>query len=233
MQELDSYAIALKQRASAQISEILTAATTGDLAKRTFRYHAESARSLRFQQYYFETVGRREAFLESPRFFAAFKTRYSLLGIDGGYLAHLEERKGLLLRRIEDGDLAGVYLDYFAAAQIRHAGRTVSRNLGSFFAKLVHTLRPTEYCALDNPVKDYFGYKTEGFFIAFVVLSAVYREWAMEHASRMAEVRQAFASNRKLSALGSGVTDLKLLDLVFWRLANEQQGTRRTPRRKE
>jgi hypothetical protein len=223
MRELDSYAIALRQRAVARISTVLTDAEAGAVSARAFQAHATSRRSLRFQRYYIETVANTQAFLQSPGFFATFSARYGLRGIDSAYLDGLEQAKPTILRRIEDGDLVGVYLEFFATAGVRRSRQTVEKNLGSFFTKLVHTLRPTEYCALDNPVKEYLGLRHEGFFVAFVVLSAAYREWARQRALLMTEVRKACASTETLGDLSREMTDLKLLDLVFWQLADSQR----------
>lgn len=220
MKDLVPYADALSQQVGERISSVLTAKSAGREARQVFRYHANSDRSMRFQSYYFTTVNDREAFRVATDFFKAFKARYALQGVDSRYLGRLEAEKARILERIDRGDLAGVYRDYFARARIRQSNGVVTKNLGSFFTKLVHTFRPADYCALDNPVKEYFGLRSEGFFVAFTVTSAAYRNWATKHTSEMAEIRQAFLSTPALGTLGPGVTDLKLLDLIFWRKAN-------------
>lgn len=117
--------------------------------------------------YYVETISNRANYLGSERFFARFKNKYALQGIDNDYLDRLEREKLSIMSLVEQGDILKLYFDYFANAQIKHHDKLVSKNLGSFFTKFVHTFKPADYCALDNPIKDYFQLKNEGFYLAF------------------------------------------------------------------
>jgi hypothetical protein len=50
VRDLIPYADALRQKVEAQISSVLTPQTTDRVASQTFRFHANSSRSLRFQR---------------------------------------------------------------------------------------------------------------------------------------------------------------------------------------
>jgi hypothetical protein len=183
--------------------------------------HVSNKKSASFQRYYFTTINNEQKYYSSGNFFNEFKKQYSLQGIDNAYLAKLESRKKEILQYIREDKLAQLYFDVFKKSSIMQRSGPVEKDLGSFFAKLVHTFKPDEYCALDNPIKDYFGLKKESFFIAFSIVSAEYKKWATDNAELMAAVRKKFI------ALDSGkqmshelLSDLKILDLIFWSKAN-------------
>ena len=117
--------------------------------------------------------------------------------------------------------MAELYFGYFEKAHIRHYDKIVLKNLGSFFAKFVHTFKPEDFCALDNPIKDYFGLGKESFIIAFFMVSRAYKEWAMENKILIDQIRQMLNQLENNESIPNDqVTDLKLLDLIFWFKAN-------------
>ena len=110
-----------------------------------------------FHEYYFQTLNNEEEYFADNQFFRQFKSRYSLQGIDNNFLQNLESKKLEMLTLIREDALSELYFNHFAEAKIKHKNRVVTKNLGSFFAKFVHTFRPKDYCALDNPIKNYLG----------------------------------------------------------------------------
>jgi hypothetical protein len=209
----------LKQMALERIVQELPPATLAERAHAAMRFHFTDARSLRFQEYYVQITNNRLLFLQQADFFRTFKTRYSLQGIDEGHLARLEANKRKLLRCITCDRLVPLYRRYFADATILHKGQPVQKNLSSFFAKFVHTFNPEKYCALDNPIRELLGLKREGFFLSFLAISAAYLTWISQHPEFMAQVRAAVPASAQRYA--NQMTNLKLLDLVFWQRANE------------
>ena len=114
-----------------------------------------------------------------------------------------------------------MYFDTFNKAEIKHGDGIKEKDLGSFFAKLVHTFRPSDYCALDNPIKNYFGLKKESFFIALFIISNVYKKWATDNKQLLNNLKDIFKNADKKAVLKHDqLTDLKLLDLIFWSKAN-------------
>lgn len=155
------------------------------------------------------------------RFFGTFKKRYSLQGIDSDYLNSLELRKPHILQQINNNNLADLYFEIFKSAQIRHEQGFREKDLGSFFAKLVHTFRPDDCSALDNPIKEYLGLRRESFFVAFVIISQVYREWATNNINLMNTIRESLLeADTEIVFDHERITDLKILDLIFWSKAN-------------
>ncbi len=219
--EISPYLEALKQSVKKKISSLLSNQTVRQVASNAFTFHFKDEASLAFQNYYREIITNRESYLGTPDFFRVFKQRYSLQGIDGAYLDRLEREKEAILRLIDNDDLANLYFSFFANAQLQHGVRVVGKNLGSFFTKLVHTFRPEEFCALDNPIRNYFGVGNESFYIAFVIISHAYNEWARENTDLMRQIRMELECNEVGQPFSSKMTDLKLLDLVFWYQANE------------
>ena len=209
-----------KQGVKQSISGLLTAQTVRQAARSAFAYHFENDRSLAFQLYYRETVSNRDGFLSTPNFFTRFKQQYALQGIDAAYLDKLETDKETILHLIDNDKLAELYFRYFAEAHLQHKQKAVSRNLGSFFTKLVHTFSPDKYCALDNPIKKYLKMGNESFYVAFFVVSHAYREWAGENSGHMQQIRLELERHKTGRRFSASMTDLKLLDLIFWYQTN-------------
>ncbi len=209
-----------KESVKQSISTLLNAQNTEREARDAFSYHFQDTRSFAFQRYYNETVANREGFLSTPDFFRRFKQQYALQGIDGAYLDRLESEKETILYLIDNDELAKIYFKYFAEAPLQHGDKIVKKNLGSFFSKLIHTFLPNKYCALDNPIKKYFGLGIESFFIAFIIVSKSYCEWTKENIVLMQKIRMEINSNNTGKLYSAKMTDLKLLDLIFWYQAN-------------
>lgn len=216
-----------KQNVKRKISEILTDQKVEEIANAAFDFHFKDRNSRVFQAYYCEIVSNREAFLSDPKFFHKFKQKYSLQGIDSKHLARLEQEKKKILQLIDDDNLPKLYYEFFADVYLQHAENVVRRTLASFFAKFTHTFSPDKYCALDNPIKDYLGLRREGFYIAFVVISQAYKEWASENPRLMKQIRMELENNKIGKSFSDKMTDLKLLDLIFWYQANKAQDIER------
>jgi hypothetical protein len=186
--------------------------------------HIDNTASANFQDYYFTTLDNEQQFYNSSDFFRQFKKRYALQGIDNNYLDRLEMRKKEILTQIRADSLAQLYFATFNKAEIKHGNGIKEKDLGSFFVKLVHTFRPNDYCALDNPIKNYFGLKKESFFISFLIISEEYKHWALENNKRLMSIREKFKQADKRQIIKhDNLTDMKLLDLIFWSKANRNQ----------
>lgn len=189
-----------------------------------YNSHLKDKISSSFQEYYFKTLNNDVDFLSSQNFFKQFKSRYSLQGIDNEYLDRLENSKSEILQLIRQNSLTKLYLDYFNRALIKHGDLKKEKDLGSFFAKLVHHFLPDKYCALDNPIKDYFGLSKESFFIAFFIISEQYKNWATENKELLNAIRENFKQLDQNKILNFDLlTDHKLLDLIFWSKANRNK----------
>jgi hypothetical protein len=206
----------VKDRISACISD----ETISKIVSTDLGFHIRDKASAGFQDYYFRTVSDKRYFLSSDNFFRAFKKQYALQGIDNSRLDGLEKKKQRIIELIDNNQLADLYFEYFAKAPIRYKNKIVRRDLGSFFTKLVHTFKPGDFCPLDNPIRNYFGLNKESFYIAFLATSRAYKEWAGENARLLHRIRRELKQVDKTAKLSDRMTDLKLLDLIFWYEAN-------------
>ncbi len=218
-----SYLEKLKDSVKKEISSLLTDESVVWVTRVSFEDYFRNIKLSAFHNYYSETVSNKELFLSDPSFFSRFKQQYSLQGVDSSYLKLLEENKPEIIELIQSGDLSLLYFKFFANAQIKHGEETKQKSLGSFFAKLVHTFAPNDFCALDNPIKDYFGLKKESFYIAFVVISQAYKEWSIENDGIINKIKMELERFAKDISPNSDMTDLKLLDLIFWYQANRKE----------
>ncbi len=211
----------LKKEILKKISEVINENTFDSIVNNDLAYHIKDDSSSSFQQFYFKSLDNYDFYFGSNDFFRQFKYNYSLQGIDILYLELLEKNKSEIYNLIKQSELSKLYFKYFAKAQIKQKNGIFTKNLGSFFVKLVHTFQPEKYCALDNPIKNYFGLKNESFFIAFNLISKSYIEWIKGNKYLIEKIRE------NLKEIDTGeiflygkLTDLKILDLIFWKKAN-------------
>lgn len=223
-ENIQEYISILKQSVYDRISAAINEKTVDEIVKTDLvKSHLDDKVSSSFQDYYFLTLDNEKLYYSTNDFFRQFKKRYSLQGIDNNYLNKLEGLKKEILENIRADKLAQLYFDTFNKALIKHGKDFKEKDLGSFFAKLVHTFRPDEYCALDNPIKNYFGLKKESFFISFFIISVEYKHWASDNKKLIKVIREKFKQADKKGILQHDkLTDLKLLDLIFWSKANRQ-----------
>ncbi|HEY0261727.1 MAG TPA: hypothetical protein VGB95_01785 [Chitinophagales bacterium] len=213
----------LKQSVYEQISKEINEKTIAQIVKVNLiePYLSEQEASSRFQKYYFNILNNEEYFLNSSNFFKEFKKNYSLQGIDNFRLSEFEKQKKEILEDIRNNKLSELYFSTFFKVKIKHGNSYQEKDLSSFFAKLIHTFRPNDYCALDNPIKDHFGLKKESFFISFFIISNTYKLWSENNKQIIQEIRKQFQKADKNETIKHNqLTNLKILDLIFWHKAN-------------
>ena len=220
---IQTYFEKLKQSVYDKISFEINEMTINDVVMTDLvKSHIFEPKSASFQNYYFKTLNNEEYYYEN-QFFREFKMKYSLQGIDNKFLDELEKRKKNILNDIRKESLAQLYFDNFNKAKIKHGDKIIEKNLGSFFSKLVHTFLPNDYCALDNPIKNYFELGNESFFISFFIISSVYKQWASDNKILIQEIKHKLKQADKQEIIKhEQLTDLKLLDLIFWSKANRK-----------
>ena len=227
-----TYINKLKDNVYKTISVDINENTIDQIVKEDLSFHLTDKKSVSFQDFYFQTLSNENLFFNTTDFFRQFKKQYSLQGIDNGFLDELESRKREIINIIRADKLTQLYFDTFKKAKVKYNGTTKEKELGSFFAKLVHTFRPEECCALDNPIKNYFGLGKESFFISFFIISVVYKNWATDNKKIIDRIRTDFQEIDKNNKIQhSNITDFKLLDLIFWTKADrlEKQKKKRQP----
>lgn len=220
----EQYLLFLKQKVKDKISSSINFKTIEHIVELDlYQSHIEEKNSSTFQQYYFKTLNNEDFFLNN-NFFKQFKNKYSLQGIDNNYLEKLENSKAEILKLIRTNSLVKLYIDFFSKAKIKHGASEKEKDLGSFFAKLVHHFSPNEYSPLDNPIKQYLGLSKESFVISFFIISEEYKSWAETNQELLLKIRQRFKTKDEMRVINHELlTDLKLLDLIFWSKANRKK----------
>ncbi len=196
-----------------------------NIANPVFQYFINN---LKFHNYYLEIRENKDKY-EEERFFNNFKKEYSLQGIDDKYLESLTKSKEIIINLIDSNNINELFFTFFANARIKHGKETtgedkeITKELGSFFAKLIHTFKPQEYCALDNPIKNYFKLQRESFLIAFFCINNAYKKWC-SNSENVSKLRSRIREIDTESILNlDSLSDLKLLDMVYWHKANVQK----------
>ncbi|MHB8260990.1 MAG: hypothetical protein ACYDCN_11295 [Bacteroidia bacterium] len=211
---IEPYIDKLTNNVYIQITDYLKDKTDEKLIVEHFTNRLKKKQFANFQVYYFKTLNNPDA-LD----FSEFKQKYSLQGIDVKFINHLQQNKLAILKLISDNKLSELYFGHFAKAQINHKETVKEKNLGSFFTKVVHTFRPADYTPLDIPIRNYFKLKDESYFVAFIVVSTAYKIWATNNKERIENMKILMKKSKF-----DGVTDLKLLNLIFWSVADKEKG---------
>jgi hypothetical protein len=204
------------------ISNALNEETFNSIVENDLSYHLDkNTRSYYFQEYYFQVTGDIDNFLEDPKFFRHFKYQYAIQGADINFLNRLESNKQLILDYIRSGKLAQLYFKFFSMVDAKGKTGLIRKDFGSFFTKVVHTIKPSTYCALDNQIKDYFNLSKESYFISFLVVSQAYRNWSAKNIKIVSSFNDSIKRIDRNKIINfKKLTDLKLLDLIFWYKAN-------------
>ncbi len=185
-----------------------------------------------FQKYYFETLEDKKNFY-STNFLKKFIHQYRIQGIDGGTIKRLDnnkEKKDEILKLIESNQLSDLYFNHFANVEINRKDKIKEKNLGSFFTKIVHTFKPDDYTPLDIPLRKYFDLEDESYLVSFIVVSNAYKKWANEidNNERLKSLRKELKDADKNNLIQhSRVTDMKLLNLIFWSVADNEMKKRK------
>ena len=163
----------------------------------------------------------RDNFLNDSDFFKHFKYQYSLQGVDNNLLQKLNSNKEKILDYFDTDRSFQVFDEFFYKVETKHGSTFISKDFGSFFAKLAHTIKPDTYCALDNPVKNYFNLEKESFIVAFYIISQSYKDFSRDNKATLSALKQSYKRIDQNNVMThDSLTDLKLLDLIFWYRAN-------------
>lgn len=215
-----SYVNYLKKAVCTQISEELHLSKIDEVVHHFLARHLVEPKLVKFQQYYFQTIDDKEFYLNN-NFFKQFKFQYSLQGIDNDFLNRLEESKPYLLDLITNDEIEKLYLDNFRKAELKRKEKVQYSDLASFFAKFVHTFNPHKYCALDNPIRNHFKLGKESFYLSFLIISSQYKKWCEENQPIVEVIKSELKSIDSKEIIDfERLTDLKLLDMIFWSKAN-------------
>lgn len=224
---MEEYIQKISSEVKSRIEKDINPDTIGSVVE-AIKINISDTRSKNFQKYYFATIGNSENYLNDTSFFHTFKSKYALQGIDNHYLDTLEATKLPIYELLTENKLMELYFAYFAQAKLKRGDKTVDVDLASFFAKLVHTFKPNDYCALDNPIKNYFGLKRESFYLAFMIISSEYKAWIINNHILLKSIRDQIAQiDSGNIIIQEKLTDMKIMDLLFWRIAKNEEIVRK------
>ena len=219
---IDSYIASKLQNMGNMLSSKINEHTLNDLCHVNLKFHLTDRGSLKFQLYWQKLVFEHNYYDRKDDFFREFKQMYSLQGIDNDYLDFLEKNKQDIKTFFQNKDYFEIYKKYFSKAQIRRKNNTMGKELGSFYTKLLNSFDPNRFTALDNPIKNYFGFKSEGFFISYCIINEGYQQFIKTNKNLFVSMRNTFLQIDNQDKLKiCSVPELKILDLIFWYEANE------------
>lgn len=199
------------------------------IVSKTLKEHTDNKRSERFQKYYIDITGSSK-FLDTPKAVGTFKAHYSLSGADEDFFAHLSTNKNVIIKFVDAYEFNALYDQFFHKVEMKNGIdkktgklKRVKKNQGSFFSKLIHTLKPNEYCVVDNYVRQLFKLENESYLLSMLVITEVYKKFSRQNSSVMNELEVVFKGWDVFEE--NKLTDLKLLDLVMWSIGETKNNT--------
>ncbi|HKR06407.1 MAG TPA: hypothetical protein VJY62_17360 [Bacteroidia bacterium] len=80
---------------------------------------------------------------------------------------------------------------------------------------------PDRYCQVDIPMRSYFKLIHESYFIAFIVISGAFKMWAEKNSMRMKRMKRLVVTIIKKNQWQyDNITDMKILNIIFWSVSN-------------
>jgi hypothetical protein len=173
-----------------------------------------------FQEYYFKTLNNQELV------FKEFRQKYSLQGIDRLTLQRLDDNKNEIFNLIKSDNISELYFKFFTKVKIPRKDKIIEKNLGSFFTKIVHTFRPTEYTPLDMPLRNFFGLNDESYLVSCIIVSNAYKLWTADKKNRVrveSLKKHLYDICKNKSLAIDKISDMRLLNLIFWSVADNER----------
>lgn len=224
MNHFDEYYELLSAICYEKIKENLSLESAESLFSDNFIKRIKSDKTTRqhfidFQKYYFNLINNPEEIQ-----FKVFKQKYSLQGVTSDYLNKLNFERDKIIGFIVDDNLAELYFKYFHFQELETKAGNKTKSLGSFFTKLVHTYKPSEYTPVDMPMKDFFGLNNESYFVSMIVISRAFKKWANENGNIISEFKDLLidymAKENHMVIDKTKITDIKVMNTIFWSIAN-------------
>lgn len=217
---LQDYFSSISTSITDKISNIINHGTINTLTQIIFRNYIADKKFLKAHQFYLTFTGNINAIEKEQTFFRTFRSKYSLR-VAESYVDRLDNNKHLILNQITVNPLC-VYKTNFTNVPTNYKGRIIYKAQSSFFSKLMHTVNPDHYCALDNPIKNkIFELKTEGFFFSYCLINDVYTQWINSNLKLLTDLRNSVQQVDTANLLQmTELTNMKVLDMIFWYKAN-------------
>ncbi|HZV71027.1 MAG TPA: hypothetical protein VFG10_15840 [Saprospiraceae bacterium] len=207
-----------------RISSEIKLSTIGNIARNIFYENFIHGDRIPIgHNYYLKITKQKKLIKKSKNFMQTFKSKYGLSYIDRDCLKMLERNKNEIIDKIDNSPFV-IYEKYFANAIVTFKGEKHHRSLNSFFTKLAHTVSPHKFSALDNPIRKYLKVNSESFFISYILINDAYLHWIKQNNSVLLALREKIRYHDKENILSiETLSDLKLLDMIFWFKANPKK----------
>lgn len=187
-------------------------------------YFVTDEPSRNFLRYYFRVTGNQDRFLNSPTFFSSFISKYSIQGVTDEYLQFLEQEKSVILDLSNENHIDQIFEDYFES-NANCIIKDVPYTHGVFYTKLIHTLKPEEFCALDSKIAENLKVNTMDWAVGLNDASCAYKLFSERHTEFISKTRDALKRRIEYHHASFKIdrfTNLKLLDMIMWYKSNKE-----------
>jgi hypothetical protein len=196
-EEMESKAHLVNIRIEADFSDL-----TEYSLKTFFKEYQGDKRTLSFIGYYNKTV------LDKERLkFGEFKHQWAIQGMTKEIYKSFDDNYDVLREEIsKKKDIKSFFEKYCIK----------KRKEGSFCSKLFHTILPSEFPPVDNPIRKLFKLQNEDFINSILIIKRGYELFIEENHGKLNLIRDALSDCCFSYLRVNELSDMRLLDMYYW-----------------
>lgn len=98
----------------------------------------------------------------------------------------------------------------------------LGKRRGSFCSKLFHTILPSEFPPVDNPIRKRFNLQNEDFITSVLVIKRGYELFTKENSELINLIRKMLLKNKFSYLRINELSDIRILDMYYWFKENRE-----------
>jgi hypothetical protein len=167
-------------------------------------------RTLSFIDYYNRTVLDKEKIN-----FGTFSYQWAL-HLPKTFYTYFNENFNYLANEIKNNKNLEDFHKHFCITQ---SGKRMS----SFCSKLFHTLLPSEFPPVDNPIRKQFGLQKEDFITSVLIIKRGYELFIQENPKQINLIRTILSKDKFSYLRINRLSDIRILDMYYWFKENREK----------
>ena len=172
--------------------------------ERIFDEFQTDKRNNSFIKYYNDTI------LDKAKIkFSTFSYQWAL-HLTKSFISFFDEKFDSLINEIKNKKDIKEFHDNFCIDNL-------GKRRGSFCSKLFHTILPSEFPPVDNPIRKKFKLQREDFITSVLIIKRGYEIFIKENPEIISLIKKAILSKTKFDFLRvNELSDIRILDMYYW-----------------
>lgn len=99
----------------------------------------------------------------------------------------------------------------------------LGKRRGSFCSKLFHTILPSEFPPVDNPIRKRFNLQNEDFITSVLIIKEGYESFIKNNPELIKLIRKVLSKDKFSYLRVDELSDIRILDMYYWFLENRDK----------